>query len=122
MFFYLTAKVKKHCNDQPISLSSPPLVRKKGKSRGGNSTFFRKTRFFVKFLGRRRRPKTHFLTFFKVARRRRKIFRILCDVMMGNTVVIDHLGDDFRSQLTEICKMFRLRRAILKNVEFPPPC
>ena len=41
--------------------------------------------------------------------------------MMGNTVVIDHFGDDFRSQLTEICKIFRLRRAILKNVEFPPP-
>ena len=40
---------------------------------------------------------------------------------MGNTVVIDHLGDDFRSQLTEICKIFRLRRTILKNVEFPPP-
>ena len=108
--------------NQPISLSfSPPLLEKRENQGGGkNSTFLRKTQKICHFFGRRRRPKTHFLTFFKVARRRRKIFMILCDVMMGNTVVIDHLGDDFRSQLTEICKIFRLRRAILKNVESPP--
>ena len=115
------AKTMKTDLNQGSARRGLPLLEKRENQGGGkNSTFLRKTQKICHFFGRRRRPKTHFLTFFKVARRRRKIFMILCDVMMGNTVVIDHLGDDFRSQLTEICKFFRLRRAILKNVESPP--
>ena len=98
------------CQYQLISLSPPPLVRKKGKSRGGDSTFWRKTQLFANF----------FNIFSEAARRRRNIFRILCDVMMGNTVVIDHFETIFGHNWPKYAKFSACGGPFSKMLSSPP--